>query len=55
MIRRVALPALLLAVVVAVWHGLASLDEIDDLVLASPAEALEAFGEDRDLLLSNAQ
>ncbi|MBA2765076.1 MAG: ABC transporter permease, partial [Thermoleophilaceae bacterium] len=42
-------------VVVAVWHGLASLDEIDDLVLASPAEALEAFGEDRDLLLSNAQ
>ncbi len=54
MIRRIALPVLLLALVVAIWWGLASLDAVDDLVLSSPGATVDAFLEDRDLLLANA-
>jgi ABC-type nitrate/sulfonate/bicarbonate transport system permease component/ABC-type nitrate/sulfonate/bicarbonate transport system ATPase subunit len=53
-VRRVALVTLLLAAVVAVWQGVASLDSVDDLTLASPAEVVEAFGDDGDLLFDEA-
>jgi ABC-type nitrate/sulfonate/bicarbonate transport system permease component len=52
--RRVALVALLLACFVAAWQGVASLDSVDDLTLASPVEVVEAFGDDGELLLDEA-
>ena len=52
--RRVALVALLLAGFVAAWQGVASLDSVDDLTLASPVEVVEAFGDDGDLLFDEA-
>jgi putative hydroxymethylpyrimidine transport system permease protein len=52
--RRAALSALLLLVLVAVWQGVASLHSVDDLTLASPAETLQALRDDRTLLADNA-
>jgi putative hydroxymethylpyrimidine transport system permease protein len=52
--RRAALSALLLAALVALWQGVASLESVDDLTLASPTETLTALGDDRSLLLDNA-
>jgi putative hydroxymethylpyrimidine transport system permease protein len=53
-VRRYGLVALLLAGFVAAWQGVASLDSVDDLTLASPVEVVEAFGDDGDLLFDEA-
>jgi ABC-type nitrate/sulfonate/bicarbonate transport system permease component len=52
--RRLVLAALLLVGFVAAWQGVASLDSVDDLTLASPTEVVESFGDDRQLLLEEA-
>ena len=52
--RRSLLAALLLAVFVLLWQGIASLDAVDDLTLASPLETLEALSDDWSLLMDNA-
>jgi ABC-type nitrate/sulfonate/bicarbonate transport system permease component len=52
--RRAALTLLLLAGLVALWQGVASLHSVDDLTLASPSETLRALADDRSLLLDNA-
>jgi putative hydroxymethylpyrimidine transport system permease protein len=51
---RVLLAALLIALFVLAWQGLASLDSVDDLTLASPVETWQALRDDRSLLLDNA-
>jgi NitT/TauT family transport system permease protein/putative hydroxymethylpyrimidine transport system permease protein len=48
------LSGLLLLAFVAAWQGVASLDSVDDLTLASPVEVVEAFGDDGGLLLEEA-
>jgi putative hydroxymethylpyrimidine transport system permease protein len=53
-VRRVGLPALLLLAALAAWQGVASLEAVDDLTLASPVEAGRALVEERELLLENA-
>jgi putative hydroxymethylpyrimidine transport system permease protein len=53
-LRRVLLAGLLLAAMVGVWQWVASLDSVDDLTLASPAEVWQAFGDDGDLLFDEA-
>jgi putative hydroxymethylpyrimidine transport system permease protein len=53
-VRRYLLVAALLAAFVAVWQGIASLDTVDDLTLASPVETAEALGDDWSLLMDNA-
>jgi putative hydroxymethylpyrimidine transport system permease protein len=52
--RRAALTLLLLAVLVALWQGVASLSAVDDLTLASPGETLRALRDDWRLLMDNA-
>ncbi len=52
--RRLALTAALLAACVGLWAWLASLDSVDDLTLASPAEVAQAFEDDWSLLWDNA-
>jgi ABC-type nitrate/sulfonate/bicarbonate transport system permease component len=52
--RRSLLAALLLAAFVLLWQGIASLDAVDDLTLASPLETLEALSDDWSLLMDNA-
>ena len=52
--RRVALTALMLAGLLALWQGVASLDSVDDLTLASPTETVQALGDDASLLADNA-
>ena len=52
--RRFALSGVLLAVFVAAWAWLASLDSVDDLTLASPVETLDALRDDWSLLMDNA-
>ena len=52
--RRALLVALLLAGAVGVWAWIASMDSVDDLLVASPGETLTALGDDRELLLDNA-
>lgn len=54
MIRRYGPPTLLLCLAVLVWQGIASIESVDDLTLASPVEAAEALEEDLDLILDNA-
>ena len=49
--RRWLLAGGLLALCVAAWQGVASLDAVDDLTLASPVEVWQAFGDDGSLLL----
>jgi ABC-type nitrate/sulfonate/bicarbonate transport system permease component len=51
---RVALAALLLGAFLAVWQGVASLDSVDDLTLASPVETATALSDDWSLLMDNA-
>jgi NitT/TauT family transport system permease protein/putative hydroxymethylpyrimidine transport system permease protein len=53
--RRVALAAGLIALLVLAWQGVASLHSVDDLTLASPAETLDALRDDHSLLLDNAR
>jgi putative hydroxymethylpyrimidine transport system permease protein len=53
-VRRVVLPALLLAAMILVWQGVASLHSVDDLTLASPVETWHALRRDRSLLLDEA-
>ena len=52
--RRALLSGLLLAAFVGVWALVASLDSVDDLTLASPAETGRAFRDDWSLLMDNA-
>jgi putative hydroxymethylpyrimidine transport system permease protein len=52
--RRFGLTLLLLAGLVALWQGVASLETVDDLTLASPTETLRALGDDWSLLMDNA-
>jgi putative hydroxymethylpyrimidine transport system permease protein len=51
---RVLLAGALLAAFLAAWQGVASLDSVDDLTLASPVETAEALREDWPLLWDNA-
>jgi putative hydroxymethylpyrimidine transport system permease protein len=51
---RVALALGLVCLFVLAWQGVASLDSVDDLTLASPTETLDALGDDWDLLMDNA-
>jgi putative hydroxymethylpyrimidine transport system permease protein len=53
-VRRFGLAALLLAAFVALWQGVATLDSVDDLTLASPAETFTALRDDWSLLMDNA-
>ena len=55
MLRRYGPTALLLVALVALWQGIASLESVDDLTVASPVETAEAFREDGSLLLDNAR
>jgi ABC-type nitrate/sulfonate/bicarbonate transport system permease component len=52
--RRAGLTLLLLAGLVALWQGVASLSSVDDLTLASPTETVRALGDDWSLLMHNA-
>jgi ABC-type nitrate/sulfonate/bicarbonate transport system permease component len=52
---RVLLTAALLAAFFAAWQGLASLDAVDDLTLASPVETFDALRDDWSLLWDNAR
>ena len=51
---RYALAAALLVAFVLVWQGVASLDSVDDLTLASPVETWQALRDDWGLLMDNA-
>jgi ABC-type nitrate/sulfonate/bicarbonate transport system permease component len=51
---RLALAAALLCLFVLAWQGLASLESVDDLTLASPVETFEALRDDWGLLMDNA-
>ncbi len=51
---RYVLAALLLCLFVLAWQGVASLDSVDDLTLASPVETWQALREDWSLLMDNA-
>jgi ABC-type nitrate/sulfonate/bicarbonate transport system permease component len=51
---RILLSAGLLALFVLAWQGVASLDSVDDLTLASPTETWQALRDDWALLRDNA-
>jgi ABC-type nitrate/sulfonate/bicarbonate transport system permease component len=51
---RYVLTVLLLCLFVLAWQGVASLESVDDLTLASPVETWEALREDWSLLMDNA-
>ena len=51
---RALLAGLLIALFVLAWQGVASLESVDDLTLASPVETWRALRDDRSLLLDNA-
>jgi len=53
-VTRLLLTAALLAAFVAIWQGVASLDSVDDLTLASPIETFDALRQDWSLLWDNA-
>ena len=53
-VRRIALAAGLLALLVGAWAWVATLDSVDDLLVASPGETLEALDKDWSLLMDNA-
>src|SRR5829696_5570045 len=53
--RRYLCAALLLALFVLAWQGVASLDSVDDLTLASPVETFDALVDDWSLLWDNAK
>jgi NitT/TauT family transport system permease protein/putative hydroxymethylpyrimidine transport system permease protein len=52
--RRVALATGLIALFVLAWQGVASLDSVNDLTLASPVETFHALRDDWTLLMDNA-
>ena len=52
--RRAALVALMLGAFVAAWAWLASLGSVDDLLVASPGETVQALEDDWTLLTDNA-
>ena len=54
MLRRYGLAAALLLGALAAWQGVATLDSVDDLTLASPAEVVGALVDDGALLLDEA-
>jgi putative hydroxymethylpyrimidine transport system permease protein len=51
---RIGLAAALLALFLLAWQGVASLNSVDDLTLASPVETFEALRDDWSLLMDNA-
>jgi ABC-type nitrate/sulfonate/bicarbonate transport system permease component len=51
---RYVLAGILLALFVLAWQGVASLDSVDDLTLASPVETFQALRDDWSLLMDNA-
>ena len=51
---RYLLGALLIALFVLAWQGVASLESVDDLTLASPVETFHALRDDWSLLWDNA-
>jgi ABC-type nitrate/sulfonate/bicarbonate transport system permease component len=51
---RYVLATLLLSLFVLAWQGVASLESVDDLTLASPVETFDALREDWSLLWDNA-
>jgi NitT/TauT family transport system permease protein/putative hydroxymethylpyrimidine transport system permease protein len=51
---RLVLAAALVCLFVLAWQGLASLDSVDDLTLASPVETFDALRDDWGLLMDNA-
>jgi putative hydroxymethylpyrimidine transport system permease protein len=51
---RYVVSGVLLALFVLAWQGVASLDSVDDLTLASPVETFEALRDDWSLLMDNA-
>jgi NitT/TauT family transport system permease protein/putative hydroxymethylpyrimidine transport system permease protein len=51
---RLALALALVCLFVLGWQGIASLDSVDDLTLASPVETLDALQDDWGLLMDNA-
>jgi ABC-type nitrate/sulfonate/bicarbonate transport system permease component len=53
--RRVALATGLIALFVLAWQGVASLESVDDLTLASPVETFHALRDDWGLLMDNAR
>jgi ABC-type nitrate/sulfonate/bicarbonate transport system permease component len=53
-VRRIVPPALLLALVILIWQGVASLHGVDNLTLASPVETWHSLRSDRSLLFSEA-
>jgi ABC-type nitrate/sulfonate/bicarbonate transport system permease component len=53
-IARIWPSLLLLAIVILIWQGVASLPSIDDLTLASPVETWHALVRDRSLLFDEA-
>lgn len=52
--KRVLPPAILLALVILLWQGIASLPSIDNLTLASPVETWHSLVHDRTLLFDEA-
>jgi ABC-type nitrate/sulfonate/bicarbonate transport system permease component len=54
MLRRPLLTALLLVGFLAIWQLVASLPGVDSLIVASPLQTAEAFGDDAGLLFDNA-
>jgi putative hydroxymethylpyrimidine transport system permease protein len=52
---RLALVLGLLALFVLAWQGVASLESVDDLTLASPIETFDALRDDWSLLMDNAR
>ncbi len=53
--RRVVLATGLIALFVLAWQGVASLESVDDLTLASPVETFHALRDDWGLLMDNAR
>jgi ABC-type nitrate/sulfonate/bicarbonate transport system permease component len=51
---RYLIGAFLIALFVLAWQGVASLESVDDLTLASPVETFEALRDDWSLLWDNA-
>jgi putative hydroxymethylpyrimidine transport system permease protein len=51
---RILLALLLVVLFVLAWQGLATLESVDDLTLASPVETWGALRDDRSLLVDNA-
>jgi ABC-type nitrate/sulfonate/bicarbonate transport system permease component len=54
MLRRRLFTVALLAAAIGVWQIVASLPGVDELIVASPGDTLQALGDDRALLLDNA-